>query len=175
VYPVGDLVVPLAQVGQAIQADAEQVLLALGPDPLKTDFQLLMRNGMSYGGFNTLPGIPEDVQFMTALQMRMAGQMAAAPAAIASSFSNGVQQLGLGMNALYGSPGPFGGFGGVLGSDMALLNLIHQVVGGTGLITIGTPHFGGIFPVNGGRGGGFGLGGLGYGGGYGGGGGFNGP
>jgi hypothetical protein len=180
-YPVQDLVVPLAQVGQAIQAESQQVLLALGPDPLKTSFQLLMLNGMYNGGFYPVPGVSPQVQLMTALQMQAAGQLAAA-----SALSNGYQQLGNGFNALTGGYGGFGSFGGGLGnfgSNADLVRLIQQVVADStavasdvsnglqqlehsfnalgfppgGFITIGTPHFGGTFP--------YGLGGFGYGGG----------
>jgi hypothetical protein len=183
-FPVQDLVAPLAQVGQAIQADAGQVRLALGPDPLKTDFQLLMLNGMYMngmvnGGYNPLPGVPAGVQFYTALQMRAAGQLAAASGAVVSDVSNGLQQFGNGINALTG--GSLGGFGfdpSNIVSDALLLGLINQVMGGGGRL-IGTLHFGGYIPWNTGPGIGGGLsgGGLdfgplyapgGYGGGFGG-------
>jgi hypothetical protein len=178
-FPVQDLVVPLSQVGQAVQAESQHILLALGPDPLKTDFQMLMLNGMFNGGPNPLPGLPAGVQFMTALQMRAAGQLAAASGTVVSDVSNGLQQFGNGINGLTG--GTLGGFGfdpRNPWSDLALLGLIDQVVGG-GKLFMGTSQFGGFFPTNAsvGLGGGLGGGGLnlgGFGGGGYGGGGFGG-
>jgi hypothetical protein len=176
-YPVGDRLLPLAQIGQAVQAESQQVLLALGPDPLKTDFQLaqqvllalgpdplktdfqhLMLTDMLIGGYKPLPYITR--YEMQAAEMQAAG-VAYGSAAIRQFMDYSSRILipsKVPGNGAYGL-GLFGGNG--LGGGFVWVNPIDE------LAILGSRYFFGMFPVGSGGGlvGGFGPGGSGYGGG----------
>jgi hypothetical protein len=137
VYPVQDLVVPLAQVGQ--------------PALNQMDSQFMMLYGM-----NALPGLSGWNNWSSMAPLLMATDLAGGPAALASNVSNAFQQFG--MSDFTGNGHGFSVLRWL--SDLELLGFIDAWVN-TGNQYIGVPHFGGFFPGNSGAA--YGLGGLGVG------------